>query len=121
MAADEAADLDSALHTLDSLHNVLVNQGIIKVWHLREVDRGLVEFIILSKTVPQVLVEVLGDEGSDGCHQLCRNHDHIEQDAEGGALVLYSSIITLHARTVQPNVPVGQILEEGNQVAHDIV
>ena len=60
-------------------------------------DRCLIRIISLSKSIAQILVEVLGDEGRDRSHQLGGDHDNIKENAERRLLVLYSRVIALHA------------------------
>mmetsp|Transcript_30324 Transcript_30324/g.40288 ORF Transcript_30324/g.40288 Transcript_30324/m.40288 type:complete len:442 (+) Transcript_30324:246-1571(+) len=119
-AADQAAHLNGGLHALHSRHDLFVNERIVEVGHLREVDRILVQRVSVLQAIAQVLEEVLANEGGDWRHELGCAHEHVEQNGEGGLLVL-NARLTLHAGAVESHVPVGKVLEEGEHVAHDVV
>jgi hypothetical protein len=110
--SNETACFDSKLHTLHIFLSFVVEEGLVVVGKLSEVNRVVVEGGLGVEPVAHVLENMLRQERSDGRHELGGIHENIEETVEGNELILLSSVISLHAWTVESHVPVGEILEE---------
>lgn len=119
-ASEKTTDLDRVLHRLDSGLDVVVNEIITVAWDVSKVNGGLVVRVILTKSIAEVLEEVLGDEGCDRSHKLSSAQDDVKADGKSCSLVL-DRCLTLHAVSVESDVPVSEVLKESDQVANDVV
>lgn len=119
--SNEAAILNRALHSRESLLHSLIQQCLIVVRDLQEVDRLLIKVLVLwIDTVSEVLVELLRQEWCDARHQDGRAEQDIEEDVEA-PLLLLDAFVTFHTWPVQSDVPVRQLLEELKEWWHNVV
>ena len=83
-------------------------------------DRVLIKLIAFSEAVAQILIKVLRQEWCDRSHQLGHTEKDVKQNGQGLSLVLDCGL-ALHTCAIESHIPIGQILQEGQKVAHDIV
>lgn len=70
--------------------------------------------------ISKILVEVLGNERSDAGHEGRRAQQDVKEDVQTSYLFL-NTFVTLHARPIKSDVPVGKLLQEVQQRWHNIV
>ena len=109
------------MHSLEPGLDIIVDELKVDIRDLQEVDGLLVEICVTSiDTISHVLIHVLGDERSDTGHKKIGREESIEEDVQAD-LLLFDSLVTLHSRSVESDVPVGELLQEGEKRLHNIV
>ena len=71
--------------------------------------------------VSQVLVEVFGEEGCKGSHHLGHHEQHREQGLQGLLALVHPSSLSLQPLSVEPNVPVCELVNELDKTRHHCV
>mmetsp|Transcript_39804 Transcript_39804/g.84839 ORF Transcript_39804/g.84839 Transcript_39804/m.84839 type:complete len:1014 (+) Transcript_39804:710-3751(+) len=134
LLADVAPVLDDHLQRLHGLDGIFVQSALVVGWEVEEVygiafprhDRvgrpaPVGRIGVGGLQLPQVLVEVLGDEGRERRHE----HRHVQQDVvqylQSRLRLALPSLQPLESIAVQPDVPVGQLGDEPYQRGHDRV
>lgn len=109
------------MHSLEPGLDIIVDELKVDIRDLQEVDGLLVEICVTGiDTISHVLIHVLGDERSDTGHEKICREESIEEDVQAD-LLLFDSLVTLHSRSVESDVPVGELLQEGEKRLHNIV
>mmetsp|Transcript_16290 Transcript_16290/g.43906 ORF Transcript_16290/g.43906 Transcript_16290/m.43906 type:complete len:589 (-) Transcript_16290:4-1770(-) len=116
--AARAAELDDRLHGRHSALDGRVAGLLEHGGHHAVVHRGLA--LRLGQGGHERLVEVLGEEGREGSHELGQQHQHLVERAQCPLAVLHGRLLrlALEARTVELDVPVGELLDEAEDVRY---
>ena len=69
----------------------------------------------------QVLVEVFSEEGCKGSHHLGHHEQHREQRLQGLLALVHPSSLSLQPLSVEPNVPVCELVNELDKTRHHCV
>ena len=107
LVSHEPACFDGVLHASDHAFSLLVNQCVTIFWDGGEVDTLSFQRRSISQTIAHVQVDVLGEEWRHWRDELCGAQQHIEEDVKGKLLVFSFGVVSLHARPVESNVPIG--------------
>mmetsp|Transcript_8962 Transcript_8962/g.29673 ORF Transcript_8962/g.29673 Transcript_8962/m.29673 type:complete len:296 (+) Transcript_8962:633-1520(+) len=112
--AQRAARLDDGPHHLDVGFHLRVDGCVIDLGDHQKVDRRW----RIRDSTPQVLIDVLGEEGRQRRHHPAEHHHHLEQGGERRA-PLGRAALARKALLVHPDIPIGQLVDEIKQARHN--